>query len=207
MYNTRVTELDVLQKTINKFKCVTESQIQMVMPDTPKARSNPDLYKKLINRMIYDKTATRNGEIITLFGQSDYNEMAIDSLWTLLAFAEVYMPSVKPAELSDIVIATNHPCTFAFIGPNSKIYKVICAYSESMAANILLEQEHFYHECPSFRGNEAAAHNRYIIITRDIEMLAYIGDELAVTLPHQIALLEGDILQKPQVKFFSNIEE
>lgn len=188
---------------MNTFKCLTEEELEEFFPSDDytktKVKGNV-LYQVDTQRTLLYGNGGQDHNIVINSRFKEYSQKMIDLAWVFLDEVAKNSTEKDTFLAHKKCVTAEYPADLGYIIKN-KLYKFISLESSDDLSKVLLSQENFYGRGEGIRGKESESYTYYIFVTRNLKILEGMED-LEITIPHKIALLEGDIHERPTIKYF-----
>ena len=192
-------EGEAILSAISKYGCFTVEQSKYFITHIPSAK--PDTHKKICELLSIKQLATLTEPYLLYKDIPAFSQAPIDALWTTMdilgmdeALGTKLLNTLKPA----------YPFSSVFIKNNRTVCKIISVVTAEDLAKVRLADEAFLATTPTQEEREKASNGTvYFITIREKKMLLELED-MHLSIPHKVALLEGGYLDKPTITYYGN---
>lgn len=202
-YNVAATnESKALTDAIYKYGCITLDQLAYFMP--PSTRKKPNYHSIVCNHLISGRLATKlSDNVFCPYVKGEYSQPMIDSIWVMIDLLDDGNTDIPLSEKLEISFKAEYPESLCFIRNSEDTVKTLAIETPSQLSLIPFVQERFYASANVKPGEEVKRKSVEIIIIRDKSLLSEIS-KIDIKIPHKIALLEGNVTEKPVITYFGN---
>lgn len=204
MKNTMIAftkESESIMDAIYKFGCIAEEQLPYFMP--PTSRKTENYHKVVCNHLLAARLITKiSDNAYCPYVNGQYSQSMIDSIWVMIDLLNDSQNDVPMNERLEISFKAEHPETLCFIKDSAKTVKILPVETVSEIPLIPFVQERFYASANAKPGEEVKKKSLEIIVIRDRAFMETIK-QLNISIPHRIALLEGDYNKMPSISYFN----
>lgn len=186
---------------VTKFRSIHISQIPYFFPDNVKSgRDNIKAACKFISgRNLIDMNM--DTEILTSVGCNP-DQKQIDCIWVAIDLLSKEVSDTRSLDrlLNSVISIDNSPESICFVYGGNSIIRGIAIEDEYEVLNLLTTQTHICNiqDLPETEAEKSSY--SMLIVIRDKNLLGYIGN-VGLKIPHKIALLEGGLLERPNIKY------
>lgn len=199
LINSNSKETQMVLDIINKYGCLAKDQIKYFLREDPN-RPNRD-FSPMINYIVSSHQVVEDGNVLCSKSLGHADAEIIDSIWVLITMIEKYSTQNVPKyeECRD-AFCGDKPETIGFFLNKNVIIRLIPVYSDSDVTSALFVQERFY--STHNKGDESKVPLCYYFIVRNKTKLKSLS-ELELTINHKVAMLSGELFEKPEIKFLT----
>lgn len=195
-------ESKALSEAIYRYGCITLDQLAYFMP--PSTRKTENYHSVICNHLIAAKMAVKtDNNVVYPYINKGYSQPMIDSIWVMIDLLNDGNTDVHLSEKLEVSFRIEYPETLCFIKDCTDTVKLLPIETASQIPLISFVQDRFYVNTNAKVGEESKKKSVTIITIRDKNLLSEIG-KLGIAIPHKIAYLEGNPLEKPTITYYGN---
>lgn len=191
------------KSVILKFKCMLTDQMQYFLPE--ETRSYRDDHGYSVCKYLQNaKFAAIDNKVLYSAGNTMLDHKMIDCIWAMIDMLTPHSEEETPLYIAlKNSFALDEPESLCFIQNNKSVIRAMALETASEIGLLSLEQNKLYTLAGAVAGEEYKIDSTLLIVIRDKNMLASIGN-LGLKIPHKIAVLEGGMLEKPRISYYGN---
>lgn len=192
MRENLLPEAELITSIISNTECMSIEQMQQLCRKTTMnvPKTAVFLCRQNYFKLIEDKYAHAIGK--------KFSYSKIDCLWVMFDLIQDEDGNLEEEALYSIIHG-NPLVDFTYIQDSS--YTVNMVYVDSTNINKLMPlQQKFYDYTSSLKGDEKKFRWLHMFVVRDLETVDMI-EEMQLKMPHNIALLSGELGEKPEIKY------
>lgn len=191
--NELTREAEIIYELICRIGTITTAQAEKVLNGR---RCTPEGIIKSLCMKRYTKWIN---EVYSIpFYKSQVDRKAVADLWVMLDLISTDNGTVQIEALEQIIEGSGI-IDFTYIQDNAAVINMLFIGANDYS-KVIASKERFYDFTNLEKGNEKKAGVIYMYVTDSKEMAAKIQDE-NLSLPHKIALIEGDLDNNPSIKY------
>lgn len=191
MKNQMSPESQEVYDVICKVGSLTDAQVALI-----DRTNNAETTVKFLDR--YNFTKHIGDNYIVPFFKKTENYSSVACMWVLLNLISNAEGLIDHDKL-DTLIEGNSVINFSYIHDDSKVINFVYL-DEGFHSKIAAIKQRFYDFTNCKPGEEKTAGIIHIFCTTNPEVFVKVS-EIKLPLPHKLVLLEGDLAQKPTLKF------
>ena len=202
-YGVNIDLTKEVSAIMNIFKCLTEEEIEDFFPSDDYSKTKVKgnvLYQVDTQRSLLYGNGGQDHNIVINSQFREYSQKMIDLAWVFLDEVSKNSPEKDTFLAHKKCVTAEYPSGLGYIIKN-KLFKFTYLDSLDDLSKVLLSQENFYGRGEGVRGKESESYTYYVFVTRNTKILEGMED-LEISIPHKIALLKGDIHERPTIKYF-----
>lgn len=191
-----------VKNIVTRFRSIHISQIPYFFPDNVKSgKSNLGPACKFISSRNYIDMHMETG-ILTAVG-CDPDQKQIDCIWAAIDMLSNETSDQNKLDklLKSVVSTEGSPESICFVAEGTRIVRVIALENEHEVLNAVVAQTHICNIQNIPETDAGQSEYTMLIVIRDRKLLGYINNA-GLKIPHKIALLEGGLLEKPNITYF-----